>query len=250
MIDTDDLDRRLRDELASAAELSASPSDPAPRVAARVRRRRRQRTALRVSLAASVPVVAALAFAFTRPTETTAPAHPPAPPIPSVLSTPQVESDRFARTLPGAERFEVNWTSVRLLEQRGQARLFGARDVNGALCVIVAVPASKGEFSAGTGCGGVPPTTAQAAIFAAHGSEIFQFSVDTYALGYFVPDSVRTATVDGATAPVTRNGLLVTFRGGTIPKRITLSSTTGTVTITFTRDADGLLSPTVSGAFE
>ena len=250
MIDADDLDRRLRDELASAADIAASPSDPAPRVAVRVRRRRRNRAVLRASLAAAVPLLAVLAFAFTRPTDTTTPAHPPAPPIPSVLSTPQMMSDRFERYVGGASEVPVDWRSVRLLDQQGEARLFGARDNGGSLCVIVTTPDSTGQFSAGTGCGSRRTTTAQAANFAAHGSEIFQYSVGTYALGYFVPDSVRTATIDGITAPVTRNGMLVTFTEAKIPTRITLSSATGTVTITFTRDADGTLSPTVSGSFE
>ena len=163
MIDTDDLDRLLRDELASAAELHAPPSDPAPRVATHVRRRRRRRAALRVSVAASVTVLAVLAFAFTRPTDTTAPAHRPPVPAPSVLSTPQVAADRFARTLLGDRQVPIDWASVRLLEQQGQARVFGARDTHGVLCSVLVVPDSKGQLSAGTGCGSNGTLTARAA---------------------------------------------------------------------------------------
>jgi len=252
MIDTDDLDRLLRDELTSAAELHAPPSDPAGRVATHVRRRRRRRAALRVSVAASVTVLAVVAFAFTRPTDTTAPAHRPSVPAPSVLSTPQVAADRFARTLLGDRQVPIDWASVRLLEQQGQARVFGARDTHGVLCAVLVVPDSKGQLSAGADCGSNGTLTARAAAahFAAHGAANFQYGDGTYAIGFFVPDNVRSAAVDGVPVPVVRNGLLLTFDAAKMPKRVTLSSAKGTVTITFSRDSDGLPSPTVSGAFE
>ena len=146
----------------------------------------------------------------------------------------------------------VNWSSVRLLQRQGKARVFGARDTHGILCSMLVVPDSKGRLGAGADCGsnGTLTRAADAAYFAAHGSGDFQYAEGTFAVGYFVPDAVTSAAVDGAPVPVTRNGVLVTFAAAKMPRHMTMSSAKGTVTITFSRDSDGLPNPTVTGAFQ
>jgi hypothetical protein len=78
----------------------------------------------------------------------------------------------------------------------------------------------------------------------------FIYARGTSAAGFFVPDAVRSATVNGVPVPITRNGLIVVFTAKNYPRSITLSSATGTVRVTFTLDSDGIPNPTTSGSFE
>jgi hypothetical protein len=250
MMDIDDVDRVLRDALASAAAHDVSPIGPAQQVADRLRRRQQRRTALRASIAAAVCTVIIGGVALSARVSSDHRSPSTRPVTPSVLSTRQTAGDLAARARIADLDPQIDWSSIRLITQSGSTRLYGARDTHGELCVALLL-----AEAASTGCGSRTQSpaarSAAAKLFAAHGASTLTYTAagNSNAFGLFVPDSVRSAAIDGVPVPIARNGILLVFTTSKMPSLLTVTSKTGTEKISFSRSADGSATASFSGAF-
>ena len=251
MIDTDDLDRTLRAAFVSAAELDAPAEDAAARVAVRVTRRRHRRIATRVAAALLVVVLTVAAVNVVTTRDVGRPAHKPAPTYatPAILLKPQTAADRTGIAVAKNFKAGIVPASVHLLATSGTTRVFGALD-SAIPCVIVVGPERD---SSATGCSAhiAPGQRRQGEVrFTRVGASIAGLEQGIYTIAMFVPDTVRIATVNGATRPITRDGFLLVLPEAQMPPTISLSSAHGTVRLVFTVEPDDTWAYTTTGSFD
>jgi hypothetical protein len=216
MIDIDDLDRTLRAALIDAGEHEMTLTDPTPRVARRVARRRHRRTATRIGAVIAVAAVAAVTIGGLFSASTKQPVHsgpPPTAPTPSALLAPQTPADRAGLPLAANLGHGAIPSTIRLLQSQPHARLYGARDLSGGLCVVLELDDAKNQASTMTGCSdralGDEQTRSGADRFALQGTAGSSDAQGRWAVYFFVPDTIKTVVLNGTRYPVTRNSVLI-----------------------------------------